>query len=109
MTIVCGDCHHTFGPFLRLLQCESTCPLLIALFDLVAQNIPLELAEVSGMFCRTSQCSTIFPSTKRKKSATASPGSPGVSVICECVTAIAPSDTACFVSRCKSGNCLRKE
>jgi len=31
------------------------------------QNIPLSLADVSGMTCRTSKCSTILPAPSRRK------------------------------------------
>ncbi len=44
---------------------------------LVPQNIVLLFADVSGTGCATSQCSTILPSSKRKMSTTATPGSPG--------------------------------
>ena len=54
------------------------------------QNIPFELAEASGISWMTSQCSTTLSSSKRKKSANASPGLPGMSVRWECVTTILP-------------------
>src|SRR5437763_5958613 len=41
------------------------------------QNIVLSLAEVSGTSCMASQCSTIFPSWKRKRSKTATPAVAG--------------------------------
>ena len=54
----------------------------------VTQNIGWSLAALSGTGCKTSQCSTTLPSSKRKKSAAAVPRSSGEVLSRLCVNTV---------------------